>query len=190
MTLATRDDSAGEVCSLCSWRSSICPAKRFRGLPTFQRRGQSPWIFKEQYTATPAELGWYTWLKVGWNLATSRLQHVLHRNVEDLVKSSAHCAYDGVPFQNVEAPKRYTTDSKISMTATFSLFSSIFGFIVAAISFLAFVVNICRSHLPSNKIRILESLLDETEACFRKAIEDGLLTEPSFVLRTERGLDM
>ncbi|KAH0840355.1 hypothetical protein J3R83DRAFT_1377, partial [Lanmaoa asiatica] len=54
-------------------------------------------------------------------------------------------------------------------------------FIVAAISFLAFVFNICRSHLPSNKIKVLESLLDETEMCFKRAIEDGLLTELTFV---------
>ncbi|KAG6373908.1 hypothetical protein JVT61DRAFT_6061 [Boletus reticuloceps] len=73
-------------------------------------------------------------------------------------------------------------------TGVFSVFSSIFGFVVAAISLLAFVVNMCRSHLPSNKIKVLESLLDETETCFKKAIEDGLLTEPPFVLRTESGL--
>ncbi|KAF8139073.1 hypothetical protein EV363DRAFT_1253106 [Boletus edulis] len=73
-------------------------------------------------------------------------------------------------------------------TGVFSVFSSIFGFVVAAISLLAFAVNMCRSHLPSNKIKVLESLLDETETCFRKAIEDGLLTEPPFVLQTESGL--
>ena len=77
------------------------------------------------------------------------------------------------------------------MTAsTFSFFSSIFGFVVAAISLLSFIVNILRAHLPSKKIKVLETLLDETETCFRKAIEDGLLTEPSFVRRTERGLTM
>ncbi|KAF8555596.1 hypothetical protein OG21DRAFT_843622 [Imleria badia] len=73
-------------------------------------------------------------------------------------------------------------------TSTFSFFSSIFGFIVAAISLLAFIVNICRSHLPSNKIKVLESLLDETETDFKKAVEDGLLTELPFVRRTERRL--
>lgn len=77
------------------------------------------------------------------------------------------------------------------MTASaFSLGSSIFGFIVAAISLLAFVIKACRSHLPSVKIKILEALLDETEAFFRKAVEDGLLTEPEFVRETERHLTM
>lgn len=75
-------------------------------------------------------------------------------------------------------------------TSTFSIFSGIFGFIVAAISLLTFVINICRSHLPSNKIKVLESLLEETETCFNKAIEDGLLTELLFVHRTERRLAM
>lgn len=74
--------------------------------------------------------------------------------------------------------------------STFSIFSSIFGFIVAAISLLAFLVNICRFHLPSNKIKELESLMDETETFFKKAVEDGLLIEPGFVRQTERHLAM
>jgi hypothetical protein len=63
---------------------------------------------------------------------------------------------------------------------------------VAAISLFVFIVNTCRSHLPSNKIKILilESLLDETETFFRNAVEDGLLTEPEFVRETERHLTM
>ncbi|KAG6369609.1 hypothetical protein JVT61DRAFT_14178 [Boletus reticuloceps] len=73
-------------------------------------------------------------------------------------------------------------------TNAFSFFSSIFGCIVAAISLLAFIINTCRSHLPSNKIKKLESLLDETETFFRKAVEDGLLLEPEFVRGTERHL--
>ncbi|KAF8555577.1 hypothetical protein OG21DRAFT_1507591 [Imleria badia] len=72
--------------------------------------------------------------------------------------------------------------------ATFSFFSSVFGFIVAAISLLTFFVNIFRSHLPSNKIKVLESLLEETETCFKKAVEEGLLTELAFVQRTQRRL--
>ncbi|KAG6370897.1 hypothetical protein JVT61DRAFT_10920 [Boletus reticuloceps] len=75
-------------------------------------------------------------------------------------------------------------------TSTFSCFSSVFGFIVAAISFFAFIINIWRSHLPSNKIKVLESLLDETETYFKKAVEEGLLTELTFVHRTERRLAM
>ena len=75
-------------------------------------------------------------------------------------------------------------------TSTFSLFSNIFGFVVAAISLSAFLVNVCRSHLPSNRIKELESLMDETETFFKKAVEDGLLTEPTFVRQTGRHLSM
>ena len=74
--------------------------------------------------------------------------------------------------------------------STFSIFSSIFGFIVAAISLFAFLINICRSHLPSNRIKELESLMDETETFFAKAVEGGLLIEPGFVQQTERHLTM
>ena len=73
-------------------------------------------------------------------------------------------------------------------TSTFSIFASVFGFVVAAISSLAFIVNVSRSHLPSNKIKELESLLDKTETCFKKAIEDGLLTELLFIEWTEHRL--
>lgn len=76
----------------------------------------------------------------------------------------------------------------MASTSTFSFFSNVFGFIVTAISLFAFILNICRSHLPSKKIQELESLLDETETCFKRAIEDGLLTEQAFVQRTERRL--
>ncbi|KAG6379503.1 hypothetical protein JVT61DRAFT_9994 [Boletus reticuloceps] len=75
-------------------------------------------------------------------------------------------------------------------TVTFSIFSSIFGFVVAAISLFAFLVNICRSYLPSNRIKELESLMDETEIFFNKAVEDGLLIEPGFVQQTKCDLTM
>ena len=72
------------------------------------------------------------------------------------------------------------------MTASnFSVVSSIFGFIVTAISLLAFVIKTCQSHLPRNKIKYLEDLLDETEQFFRNAVEEGVLTEPGFVQETE-----
>lgn len=74
--------------------------------------------------------------------------------------------------------------------STFSIFSSIFGFIVAATSLFAFLINICRSRLPSNRIKELESLLDETDTFFKKAVEDGLLIEPGFVRTTEHRLTM
>ena len=59
---------------------------------------------------------------------------------------------------------------------------------MAAISLLAFLVNICRSYLPSYRIKELESLLDETDTLFKKAMEDGLLIEPGFVRQTEHDL--
>ncbi|KAF8119546.1 hypothetical protein EV363DRAFT_1440862 [Boletus edulis] len=72
------------------------------------------------------------------------------------------------------------------MTASkFSFVSGIFGFAVTAISLLTLLTKVCRSHLPSNKIKALESLLDETEQFFENAVEEGLLTEPSFVQETE-----
>ena len=72
--------------------------------------------------------------------------------------------------------------------STFSIFPSIFGFIVAAISLFAFLVNICRSHLPSYRVNELESVLNETDTLFKKAAEDGLLTEPAFIHPTEHDL--
>ncbi|KAG8217033.1 hypothetical protein J3R82DRAFT_7349 [Butyriboletus roseoflavus] len=75
-------------------------------------------------------------------------------------------------------------------TSTFSVFSSIFGFVAAAISLLTVLINICRSHLPSHKIKELESLMDETETLFKKVVEDGLLIEPGLVRQTERHLTM
>ena len=64
------------------------------------------------------------------------------------------------------------------------------GFVVAGISLFAFIVKTFRSHLPSNKIKQLDSLLDETEVFFKKTIEEGLLTEPDFVREIERHLTM
>jgi len=72
---------------------------------------------------------------------------------------------------------------------TFSVFSSIFGFVVAAISLFAFLINVCRSHLPSNRIKELESLMDETETFINKAVEGGLLIEPGFTRKTKYHLE-
>ena len=73
-------------------------------------------------------------------------------------------------------------------TSTFSIFSSIFGLIVATASLFLVLVNICRSYLPSNKIRELESLLDETETFFKKTVDDGLLMDPELFLQAARDL--
>lgn len=74
-------------------------------------------------------------------------------------------------------------------TSTFSLFSSIFGFVAAVISLSTYLLKICRSHLPSKKIKELESLIDEIEILFNKAIEDGRLVEPELG-QTKRHLAM
>ena len=70
-----------------------------------------------------------------------------------------------------------------------SFYSNVFGFIVGGASLLGFVVAICRPHLPSNKIKTLESLLHETDNAFKEAMEAGLLVH-EFIERTEHRLAM
>ena len=65
--------------------------------------------------------------------------------------------------------------------STVSFGSNIFGFVAGGFSLLALFVAICRSHLPSHKIKALETLLDETERIFNGAVEDGLLMEADFI---------
>ncbi|KAG8216513.1 hypothetical protein J3R82DRAFT_6629 [Butyriboletus roseoflavus] len=60
-------------------------------------------------------------------------------------------------------------------SSSLSFYSSVFGFIVGGISLLGFVISLCRPHLPTNKIKTLETLLHETENTFNGAVEDGLL---------------
>ena len=73
---------------------------------------------------------------------------------------------------------------------TFSFFCSVFGSVTAAISLFALIIKVCRAQLPSNKIKALLSLLDETESLFQKCIEDGLLIELTFIRETEGHLTM
>lgn len=61
------------------------------------------------------------------------------------------------------------------MSASLSFYSNIFGFIAGGVSLLGFFVAVCRPQLPSNKIKVLENLLHETENIFNQAVEDGLL---------------
>jgi hypothetical protein len=68
-----------------------------------------------------------------------------------------------------------------------SFYSNIFGFVVGGISLLGFVVAVFRPHLPSNKIKTLETLLHETENIFKAAVEAGLLVR-EFIDRTEHRL--
>ncbi|KAI9458230.1 hypothetical protein HD554DRAFT_2140266 [Boletus coccyginus] len=69
----------------------------------------------------------------------------------------------------------------------FSLYSNIFGFVVGGISLLGFIVTVFRPHLPSNKIKTLETLLHETEDIFNEAMEARLLIH-EFIERTEHRL--
>lgn len=73
-------------------------------------------------------------------------------------------------------------------TSTFSIFSSIFGFVVAAISLFTFLVNMYRSRRPSNRIKELESLMGKAETLLIKTVEEGRSIEPGFVQQTERHL--
>lgn len=65
--------------------------------------------------------------------------------------------------------------------STVSFGSNIFGFVAGGFLLLVLFVAVCRSHLPSHKIKALETLLDETERIFNGAVEDGLLTEADFI---------
>jgi len=50
------------------------------------------------------------------------------------------------------------------------------------------VFGFCRSQLPSNKIKVLEELLDETQALFSSYAEEGYLPEESVKADIERRL--
>jgi uncharacterized membrane protein len=77
----------------------------------------------------------------------------------------------------------------MSNANTFNFFSNVFGFIVAAVSLAAFLVNIFLYHHPSNKIKKLESLIDQLEKILKEAMEDGILTE-SVLAQAEHLLTM
>ena len=72
-------------------------------------------------------------------------------------------------------------------SSSFSFSSNIFGFVAGGISLLGFMVAVCRTHLPSNKIKTLEILLHETENVFKEAVEGGLLVH-EFIERTQHRL--
>ncbi|KIJ06455.1 hypothetical protein PAXINDRAFT_158723 [Paxillus involutus ATCC 200175] len=59
----------------------------------------------------------------------------------------------------------------------FSFSSNVFGLVVGSISVIVLVFGFCRSQLPSNKIKVLEELLDETQALFSSYAEEGYLPE-------------
>jgi hypothetical protein len=67
----------------------------------------------------------------------------------------------------------------------FSFYSNVFGLFIGATTILGVLLGFCRSHLPSQKIKELEDLLDETQTLYKSAVEDGLL--PDGVLRSQMG---
>ncbi|KIJ57762.1 hypothetical protein HYDPIDRAFT_44786 [Hydnomerulius pinastri MD-312] len=73
-------------------------------------------------------------------------------------------------------------------SSAFSFYSNVFGFIAGGVSLAGLLITVCRSHLPSNKIKTLEALLEDTEKTFLKAVEDGLLKEPQFNQSVEKHL--
>ncbi|KIJ69910.1 hypothetical protein HYDPIDRAFT_104569 [Hydnomerulius pinastri MD-312] len=73
-------------------------------------------------------------------------------------------------------------------STTFSFYSNVFGFIAGGVSLAGLLITVCRSHLPSNKIKTLETLLEDTEKTFLTAVENGLLKQPQFNQSVEEKL--
>ncbi|KAH7887476.1 hypothetical protein F5I97DRAFT_1860737 [Phlebopus sp. FC_14] len=58
----------------------------------------------------------------------------------------------------------------------FSIYSNVFGIFVGSVSLITLAFGFCM-HLPSNRIKHLDALLDETDKIFRSALEEGLLPQ-------------
>ncbi|KIJ20446.1 hypothetical protein PAXINDRAFT_7684 [Paxillus involutus ATCC 200175] len=63
------------------------------------------------------------------------------------------------------------------MSSAFSFYSNVFGLVVGGVSLIVLVFAFCRSQLPSNKIKVLDELLDETQALVSSYVEKGYLPE-------------
>ncbi|KAH7882634.1 hypothetical protein F5I97DRAFT_290401 [Phlebopus sp. FC_14] len=72
-------------------------------------------------------------------------------------------------------------------TNTFSLSSNVFGIIVGSVSLITLAFGI-HLHLPNNRIKHLQEVLDETEQIYRSALQDGLLPQHEFTSKVERQL--
>ncbi|KIK97190.1 hypothetical protein PAXRUDRAFT_825166 [Paxillus rubicundulus Ve08.2h10] len=70
----------------------------------------------------------------------------------------------------------------------FSFYSNVFGFVAGGISLILVVFSFCRSQLPSNKIKVLEELLNETEGLFSSCVEEGYLPDERVRADIERHL--
>jgi hypothetical protein len=56
-----------------------------------------------------------------------------------------------------------------------SFYSNVFGLFIGGTTILGVFLGFCRSHLPSQRIKELEELLEETQDLYESAVEDGLL---------------
>ncbi|KAG2127099.1 hypothetical protein DEU56DRAFT_701819, partial [Suillus clintonianus] len=62
---------------------------------------------------------------------------------------------------------------------------NVFGLCIGAATILGVLLGFLRSHLPSQRIKELEELLEETQGLYESAVEDGLL--PDVMLRSQMG---
>ncbi|KAH7882610.1 hypothetical protein F5I97DRAFT_288678 [Phlebopus sp. FC_14] len=72
-------------------------------------------------------------------------------------------------------------------TNTFALASNVFGIIVGGVSLITLAFGF-HLHLPSNRIKHLQEVLDETEQIFKSALADGLLPQHKSTSDAERHL--
>ncbi|OJA09903.1 hypothetical protein AZE42_06195 [Rhizopogon vesiculosus] len=56
-----------------------------------------------------------------------------------------------------------------------SFYSNVFGLLIGGTTILGVFLGFCRSHLPSQRIKELEELFEETQGLYESAVEDGLL---------------
>ncbi|KAF9226878.1 hypothetical protein BS17DRAFT_776269 [Gyrodon lividus] len=64
--------------------------------------------------------------------------------------------------------------------SAFSFYSDAFDFVAGGISLIGLVFGLCLSQLPSNKVKVLEGLFNETETLFTSCVEEGYLPQERF----------
>jgi len=66
---------------------------------------------------------------------------------------------------------------------TFSFYATVLGFIVTVLTIFGAILGFCQSHLPSQMIKELDGLLEQTQTFYESATEDGVL--PDSMLRSQ-----
>jgi hypothetical protein len=66
--------------------------------------------------------------------------------------------------------------------------TAVFGLIVGAMTIFGVILGFCQSHLPSQTIKELNGLLDETQGLYESAVEDGYLTDGTLRSQMEERL--